>query len=64
VNRPALERDHERILHRVLGEVEVAEHADEGCGRPSRLAPEQANRYLSRVLYEAASAGAPCSWPS
>ncbi len=42
VARPALERDHERVLHRLLGEVEVAEHADQGGDRPSRLAPEQA----------------------
>ena len=39
---PALERDHEGILHRLLGEVEVAENADERGDRPSRLAPEQA----------------------
>ena len=32
----------ERLLHRVLGECEVAEDADQGRDRPSRLAPEQA----------------------
>ena len=42
VARPALERDHERVLDRLLGEVEVAEDADQGRDRPSRLAPEQA----------------------
>ena len=39
---PALERDHERLLHRLLGEVEVAEDPDQARDRPSRLVPEQA----------------------
>ena len=42
VDRPALERDDERLLHRLLGGVEVAEDADQGRDRPSRLVPEQA----------------------
>ena len=41
VARPALQRDHERLLHRVLGEVEVAEDADQGRHRPAGLAPER-----------------------
>ena len=36
------ERDDPRLLHRLLGEVEVAEDADERGDRPPRLAPEQA----------------------
>ena len=39
---PALERDDERLLDRLLGEVEVAEDADQGGDRPPRLVPEQA----------------------
>ena len=42
VGGPALQRDRERLLHGLLGEVEVAEDADERRDRPSRLAPEQA----------------------
>ena len=42
VARPALEGHHERLLHRLLGEVEVAQHADQRRDRPSRLVPEQA----------------------
>jgi hypothetical protein len=40
--RPALERDEERVLHRLLGAIEVAEDAGEDGDRLSRLAPEQA----------------------
>ena len=40
--RPALERDDERLLDRVLGDVEVTEDADQGRDRPPRLVPEQA----------------------
>ena len=39
---PALERGQERVLHRLLGAVEVAEDAGEDGDRLSRLAPEQA----------------------
>jgi len=42
VARPALEGDYERLLDRLLGEVEVAEDPDERRDRPSRLEPEQA----------------------
>jgi hypothetical protein len=45
VARPALDRSGERLLHRLLGEVEVAEDPDQGCDRPPRLAPEQAVDY-------------------
>ena len=41
-SRPALERDQERVLHRLLGAVEVAEDAGEDGDRLPRLAPEQA----------------------
>ena len=30
-DRPALERRGERVLKRLLGEIEVAEQADQGC---------------------------------
>jgi hypothetical protein len=52
VARPALERRHKRLLDRVLGEVEVAEDADQGGDRTSRLAPERALDF-SVALYEA-----------
>ena len=42
VRRPAIERDRERLLHGLLGQIEVAEHADERRHRTSGLAPEQA----------------------
>jgi hypothetical protein len=59
VRRPALERDDERLLDRLLGEVEVAENADQRRDRPSRLTPEQAVDDSSLIGgprdYEAAS---------
>jgi hypothetical protein len=42
VARPALERDDERVLDRLLGAVEVAERARQGRDRLPGLAPEQA----------------------
>jgi hypothetical protein len=39
---PALERDRERVLDRLLGAIEVAERASEDGDRLSRLAAEQA----------------------
>jgi hypothetical protein len=48
VCRPALERDDERLLDRLLGEVEVAEDPDQARDRPSRLVPEQAVDELIR----------------
>ncbi len=42
LGRPALQRHREGVLHRLLGQVEVTEHADERRDRPPRLAPEQA----------------------
>jgi hypothetical protein len=56
--RPALRRHRECVLHRLLGEVEIAEEADEGGDRPSRLAPEQAVEILARSGYEALAAAA------
>jgi hypothetical protein len=38
--RPAFERGCERVLNRVLGELEVAEDADEDCDRTAPLLPE------------------------
>jgi hypothetical protein len=40
--RPELQRDRERLLDCLLGEVEVAEDADEARDRLPRLPPEQA----------------------
>ena len=40
--REVIERHEERVLHRLLGAVEVAEDVGENGDRPSRLAPEQA----------------------
>jgi hypothetical protein len=51
VPRPALEGDDERFLDRLLGVVEVAENANEGRDRPSRLVPEQTVDDPARLLY-------------
>ena len=51
--RPALERDRERVLDRILGGVEVAEDADQRGDRPPRLAPEQAVDAGELVGYDA-----------
>ena len=59
---PALERDDERLLDRLLGRVEVAEDADQGSDRPSRLVPEQAVDD-DLIAYELASAAAGSSAP-
>ena len=53
--RPALERDDERLLDRLLGQIEVAEDADQRRDRPPRLAPEQAVDYIRALGYEAVS---------
>ena len=42
VGRPALQGDHEGLLHRLLGQVEVAEDADQARDRPPGLVPEGA----------------------
>jgi hypothetical protein len=42
VTRPALERDRERVLDSLLGDVDVAEDPDQGRDRPPGLVPEQA----------------------
>jgi hypothetical protein len=42
IARPALDRDRERLLDRLLGCVEVAQNADQGRNRPSGLLPEGA----------------------
>jgi hypothetical protein len=39
VPRPLLDRGGERIVHRVLGEGEVAEHPDQGREHAARLSP-------------------------
>jgi hypothetical protein len=46
----ALEGDHERLLHHLLGEVELAENADQGRDRPTRFLAEQAADDLVRRL--------------
>jgi hypothetical protein len=56
VPRPALERGHEGLLNHLLGEVEVAEDADQGRDRPPRLLPEQAVGDLCGTPYRPASA--------
>jgi hypothetical protein len=57
VARPALERDEERVLDRLLGAVEVAERAREDGDRLPRLAPEQAvDRCAGRAQAFVASA--------
>jgi len=48
----------EGVLHYLLGEVEVAEHADERRDRPPGLLPKQALDRLRRGAYRAASASA------
>ena len=42
VHGPAIQGDRERLLHGLLGQIEVAEHADERRHRTPGLAPEQA----------------------
>ena len=56
VPRPALERDEERLLDRLLGGVEVAEDPDQGRDRTPGLVPEGAVDDPGRRLYEDASA--------
>ena len=41
VTRPALRGDRERLLRGFLGEVEVAEEADQGSDDPSPLLAER-----------------------
>jgi hypothetical protein len=59
--RPDLERDDEGVLHGLLGEVEVAEHADERRDRPPRFLAEQAIDGLVRRAYRRASASCECA---
>jgi hypothetical protein len=44
--RPVLESRHERVLHELLGEVPVAERADQGGGEPPTLLAEDALELL------------------
>jgi hypothetical protein len=53
---PALERDHERLLDRLLGRVEVAQNADQGRDRAPGLVPEDARRDQIGFAYADASA--------
>jgi hypothetical protein len=55
VDRPAFDRDNERLLDGLLGGVEAAENADQGRDRPPGLVPEQAVDDLA-ARYDAASA--------
>jgi hypothetical protein len=60
VNRPALERDDERLLDRLLGGVEIAKDPDQGRDRPPRLMPEQTVDDLATTYEEtSAAAGSP-----
>ena len=59
---PDLERDDEGVLHRLLGEVEVAEHPDERGDRPSRLLAEQAvDVALAGGIYDARASPEVCT---
>jgi len=40
-HRPALEGDDEGLLHRLFGEVDVTEEADQGGHGPAELQPER-----------------------
>ncbi len=60
--RPALERDEERVLHGLLGTVEVAEDPGEDRDRLSRFAPEQA--IDEKLRCSQAEASAPFIEPS
>jgi len=53
IARPALERNRERLLDRILGGVEIAEDPDQRGDRPPRLAPEQAVDLAAVVGYDA-----------
>jgi hypothetical protein len=61
---PDLERDEEGVLYRLLGEVEVAEDADERRDRPSRLLSEQAVDGLCPDFLRYAAAPASFEWAS
>jgi hypothetical protein len=52
---PALERDDERVLDRLLGAVEVPERAGQGGDGLARLAPEQAVEGSSREAQPSAA---------
>ena len=57
---PALERDDERLLDRLLGGVEVPEDPDQGRDRTPGLVPEGAVDDPGRRLYDEVSAAAVC----
>ena len=58
VHRPVLERDHERVLERLLGEIEVAECSDEAREHEPRLLTEHLLDRRSRVAHTPSLAGA------
>jgi hypothetical protein len=62
VARPALQGDEERLLNGLLGRLEVAQDANEGGDRPSRLVPEQTVDNSYGLLYRVASPG--CTYPN
>jgi hypothetical protein len=49
VARPLRQRRRERVLERLLGQVEVAEHPDQGGQDPARLGPVEALDLRSRA---------------
>jgi hypothetical protein len=52
--RPALERDYEGLLDRLLRGVEIPQDPDQTRDRPSRLVPEQAvDDLIGRGVYDA-----------
>ena len=61
---PALKRDHERLLDRLLGEVEVPEDARQRGDRPAGLLPEQAVARKRSGLGQDCAAAAPDSLPA
>ena len=50
--RPALGRDRERLGHRVLGEVDVAEDTDQRRGAAAGLAPEDGGQVLAHRVVQ------------
>ena len=60
--RPHLERDDEGVLDRFLGQVEVAQHADESRDRAPRLLTEHAVDSVRRRAYCRTSASLEWTW--
>ena len=64
VSRPALERDDVRVRNRLLGQVEVAQDANQGGDHPPVLVPEDAGNRVARVRAQPISRiGRISMWP-